>query len=762
MFSDSSQQSGAGGNASQSQGHGFGTAPVFLTSICTILGAILFLRFGYAVGHVGLGGSLAIIVLGHLVTIPTVLAVSEIATNRRVAGGGAYYIVSRSFGPSIGGSIGIALYLSQAISIAFYMVAFAQAFAPLSELLAAKVKWISTPPDARWVSIPCTLLLIVLMLTKGADVGVWALWVVSIILGLSIAAFLLGKGGDMLLPVDGLDGAAPIPEAPIPNNSFSTVFAICFPAFTGMVAGLGLSGDLKNPQKSIPLGTIGATLAGMIIYAIVAVKLDWSATPDALKKDQFIMVQIALWGPAIYIGLGAAALSSALGSILVAPRTLQMLGRDSVLPIPQLNRLMARGVGPAQEPVFATSVSGVIAVVFVVLGDVDSIAQILSMFFLVTYGVLCAVSVLEHFAGNPSYRPTFHSRWYLSLLGTVMCGLMMVRISIEYALISIFLMVAIYLGLRLTHRGQRDLTAIFQGAMFQLTRRLQIALQKNRVISSQGEWRPSIVAVTRFGQRRLGQFDLLRWISHRHGFGHFIQFFDGDYSYPGEIQARNHVDGLIQRTEISRAGIFVDSLICPTFQLALAQTLQMPGISGLPNNCLLLEFDGEDPGEIDEVEQGARLAANSMFNVLILRSTKFRFGYRSSIHVWVTEENLTNAPMMLLLAYIIVGHPEWRRARIRFFACFDSMDAELEADKLATLMKEGRLPISMQNVTSVACGTGEELQQEVSRRSSQADLVIAGLVAEDLEQDKMAQALQYYDGANDVLFVHSIEQISID
>ena len=500
----------------------------------------------------------------------------------------------------------------------------------------------------------------------------------------------------------------------------------------------------------------------MAIYAIVAVKLDQSATLDELKREQFIMVRIALWGPAIYIGLGAAALSSALGSILVAPRTLQMLGRDNILPIPQLNRLMARGVGAAQEPVFATSVSGAIAVVFVVMGNVDTIAQILSMFFMVTYGVLCAVSFLEYFAGNPSYRPTFHSRWYLSLLGTVMCAVMMVFISQLYAFISIFFMWQSTLGLRRTHRGQRDLTAIFQGAMFQLTRRLQIALQKNRVISSQGEWRPSIVAVTRFGQRRLGQFDLLRWISHRHGFGHFVQYFPGDYSFSSELAARSHVDGLIQRTEVSKAGIFVDSLICPTFQLALAQTLQMPGISGLPNNCILLEFDGEKPDELDEVAQGARLAANSMFNVLILRSTKFRFGYRSSIHVWVTEDNLTNAPMMLLLAYIIVGHPEWRRARIRFFACFDSMDAELETDKLATLMRDGRLPISMQNVTSVSCSTGEELRQEVARRSSQADLVIAGLVEEDLEQDKMAQALQCYDGANDVLFVHSIEQISID
>ena len=753
MYSDAAQQSGGATSYSQ-DGHGFGTAPVFLTSICTILGAILFLRFGYAVAHVGLWGGLAIIALGHLVTIPTVLAVSEIATNRRVAGGGAYYIVSRSFGPSIGGTIGITLYLAQAISIAFYMVAFAEALQPIYDWIANTY---DLRLDRRWVSVPFTLLLITLMLTKGADIGVWGLWAVSAILAVSIGAFLLGEGPKDMQPT-GLNITARIEG----GDSFGTVFAVCFPAFTGMIAGLGLSGDLKNPQKSIPLGTIGATVAGMVIYAIVAVKLAQSATPEELATDQFVMTKIALWGPAIYVGLGAAALSSALGSIMVAPRTLQMLGRDNVLPFSRLNRLMEKGVGQNHEPVVATCVSGAIAIVFVVAGDVDFIARILTMFFIVTYGVLCAVSFLEHFAGNPSYRPTFHSRWYLSLVGTVMCALMMIQINVIYAAISIFLMLVIYLALRHGYKGQRDLTAIFQGTMFQLTRWLQITLQRNRVISPEGGWRPSIVAVTRFGERRLGHFDVLRWICHRHGFGHFLQFFHGDYSFLDEIEARMHVDELIQRTEVSKAGIFVDTLICPTFQLAIAQTLQMPGISGLPNNSILLEFDRDNPDEINEVGQGARLAANSLFNVLILRSTKYRFGYRSSIHVWVTEENLTNAPMMLLLAYIIVGHPEWRRAEIQLFACFESVDAEREANRLSTWMQEGRLPISAQNVTSVSCSNGEALEEEVSHRSSQADLVITGLVTENLDPESVAQALQQYEAANDVLFVHSIERVAID
>ena len=758
MFSKAAElaRSKLGGSESGS-GHGFGTAPVFLASVSTILGAILFLRFGYAVAHVGLGLTLVIIVLGHFVTIPTVLAVSEIATNRRVAGGGAYFIVSRSFGMSIGGAIGIALYLSQAISVAFYMVAFAEAFKPVYQLAAEAetIKWIDKVSDPRWVSLPFTCLLIALMLTRGANLGVRALWAVCCLLAAAIAAFLLGKPPDGT-ELNGLNVTARIDD----NDGFGTVFAICFPAFTGMIAGLGLSGDLKNPQRSIPLGTIGATFAGMVIYTLVAVKLALSATPEDLAEDYFIMAKIAIWPPIIYIGLAAAALSSALGSIMVAPRTLQALARDNVLPIPKLNRLLEKGLGKAQEPFYATCVSGAIAIVFVVLGGVDSIARILTMFFMVTYGALCAVSFLEYFSGNPSYRPTFHTRWYLSLLGAVMCGLMMIRIDILYALLALLLMIAVYIGLRRSRHGQRDLTAIFQGTMFQLTRRLQIFLQKSRAISTKDGWRPSIVAVTRFGERRLGHFDLLRWICHRHGFGQFIQFSEGEYSFSSEVTARLGVDELIQRTEVSRAGIFVDSLICPSFQLAIAQTLQMPGVSGLPNNCVLLEFHQDNPEEIKEVEQGARLAANAMFNVLILRSTKYRFGYRSSIHVWVTEDTLANAPMMLMFAYIIVGHPEWKRAEIKLFGCFDSTEAGREVNKLSTLMTEGRLPISTHNVTSVSCSV-DELEEEVFHRSSQADLVIAGLKADSAEPRPVADALRHYERANEVLLVHSSEQISI-
>ena len=173
------------------QEKGLGTFAVFMTAISTILGAILFLRFGFAVAHVGLLSTLAIILLGHHVTIPTALAVAEIATNQKVEGGGAYYMISRSFGLSIGGAIGIALFLSQAISVAFYIIAFTVSTRDLLTWLEVDHGIVLEP----WmVNYGFMSLLTLLMLTKGAQVGVKALYGVVAVLVVALVSFFAGAG----------------------------------------------------------------------------------------------------------------------------------------------------------------------------------------------------------------------------------------------------------------------------------------------------------------------------------------------------------------------------------------------------------------------------------------------------------------------------------------------------------------------------------------------------------------------------------------
>lgn len=325
----------------------FGTAPVFLTAISTILGAIMFLRFGYAVGAVGILGTMLIVVIGHLVTIPTALSLAEIATNQKVEGGGEYFVISRSFGLSIGAAVGIALYLSQAVSVAFYIIAFAESFAPLMDYVNEQYGlWIHIESTKKLIGIIVTLLLALLMTTKGANFGMGLLYIVVGILALVLILFFMGTSIHV----------GHVPFKVLSNDDFFKVFAIIFPAFTGMTAGVGLSGDLKDPKRSIPLGTIMATVLGMIIYLFITLKIGNSATPEILmsNENQLIMSDIALIGYLmIPIGLAASTISSALGSIMVAPRTLNAIAADKIIPSQRLNRWLAFLKKENNEPTHA-------------------------------------------------------------------------------------------------------------------------------------------------------------------------------------------------------------------------------------------------------------------------------------------------------------------------------------------------------------------------------------------------------------------------
>ena len=733
-------------------GHGFSTWPVFLASISTILGAILFLRFGYAVGNLGLVKALLLVLLGHMVTIPTALAIAEISTNRRVEGGGEYYIISRSFGPSIGGAIGTSLYLSRAISVAFYMIAFAEVFSPLLETIRDRYDIFVDP---RMISMPATLILLLVVLRKGAAMGVRALWGVSLILLASLGLFFLGEG-----ELSSEAAAFPLFSTVDGPAGFLVVFAICFPAFTGITAGVGLSGDLKNPSRSIPLGTLAATLGGLAVYTAVVFKLALNATPEALAGDQFIMAKIAPWAPIVYIGLGAATLSSAIGSILVAPRILQALARDRVLPIAGLNGILAQGRGEANEPARATIFSGILALGICAIGDINIVAPIITMFFLITYGALCSVSFLSHFAANPSYRPSFRSRWYLSLLGAVLSFMIMFLMEPLIAPAALLIMVAFYLLLRLAHKGERDLTAIFQGVMFQLTRWLQVALQQTRTGQTFQEWRPSVLAISRHTLDRLSQYNLLRWICKQHGFGHYVQYVEGEMSPEIVEPVKAISEKLIQRNELFRAGIYVGTVVAPTYRAGLAQLLQLPSMSGLPSNSVLLEFPANRPEEFEEIREGAQLAAPLGYNLCILRSAESHFGYRRNLHIWLTQDDFNNGPLMILLSYVILGHPDWAKAEAKLFACFPVGKMQKETEQLKKMIAEGRLPISERNVTPIAFDSQQSFERAAAARSSEADLVIVGLTQGDIMGDLKGK-LMAHSSLSDVLFVYANEKVPI-
>lgn len=729
----------------------FGTLPVFMTTISTILGAVLFLRFGYSVGQVGLMGTLGIIAISHLVTLPTALAVSEIATNQKVKGGGLYYIISRSFGINIGAAIGVTLYLAQAIGVAFYIIACAEAFTPVFDFL--NHSYGLHLADKRIVSIPLTLMLGVLMLTKGADLGIKALYGVVTILFVSIGMFFLGTTEYQA------EHALNLTSKVMDGDNFFYVFAIIFPAFTGMAAGVGLSGDLKDPKKSIPRGTIIATLSGLIIYIAATFKLSLAASPEDLASNQLIMSQIALWGPIIPIGLVAATLSSALGSIMVAPRTLQALAEDSVFGVPVVNQWMGKVSGKNKEPRNGIMVTTALALFFVAIGNVDFVAEIISMFFMVSYGAICLISFFHHFAADPSYRPAFKSKWYFSLIGALMCFYLMFSMNAAYAFGSLSIMIVIYMIISRVNEDKNGLAKIFQGVIFQLSRTIQIFLQN--ADKDEVGWRPSIICISKNSFKRTADFDLLRWMSHSYGFGMYIHFIDEYLSRETNQKAKKDLQKMISTSVQLDSNVYLDTMISPSYTTAIAQAVQLPSISGKEGNMFLFEFSRMDGTGTTHITENIPLVRSVDFDICVLSSSERGFGYKRAIHIWINQSDYENANLMILMSYIIMGHPEWEHAEIKIFAIFPAGQMEEKKEMLEHLTKSGRLPIQAHNIKVIAQTDEKSHKEIIAEESKFADMTIIGFRLEAIKQ-LGGEIFEGYQDMGNILFVNAQKEKEIE
>jgi amino acid transporter len=378
-------------------GAGLGTfGGVFTPSILTILGVIMYLRFGWVVGNVGLVGALVIVTISTSITFLTALSISEIATDQRVRVGGAYYMISRSLGIETGGAVGIPLFFAQALSVALYTIGFAES-----------VKNVFPAVDERLVGL-LTTVAVALLAIKSARAAIRAQYFIMGAIGLSLLSFWFGHS---VGPPD----TVTVPLRDVSRADFWVVFAVFFPAVTGIMAGVNMSGDLKEPGRAIPRGTLLAVLVGYVIYMSLPIFLSLRADAEHLIREPLIMRRMALWGDAIVLGVWGATLSSAVGSILGAPRVLQALARDGVLP--NSLRWLGRGRGAEDTPRAGTAVTLGIALVAVAMGNLNLIAPVLTMFFLTTYGVLNVSAGVEKFLKSPSFRPIFRVHWSLSLLG---------------------------------------------------------------------------------------------------------------------------------------------------------------------------------------------------------------------------------------------------------------------------------------------------------------------------------------------------------
>jgi amino acid transporter len=738
---------------SQSPNKRFGTIPVFFTAISTIIGAILFLRFGFAVGTLGFWGTLLIIILGHSLTIPTAFALSELATNKRVEGGGEYFIISRSFGLNIGATIGMALYLSQAISVAFYIIAFTEAFEFIFKYFSSSLN-INLPRQV--ISIPSMLVLGFIILRKGANMGVKMLYVVVGILFLSLILFFLGT-----TDFHAATGNKLHPGELRNMKEFFVVFAIVFPAFTGMTAGVGLSGDLRDPSKSIPFGTITATISGMLVYTALIYKFTISASPEDMLADQLIMSKIAVFGVIMVpLGLAASTISSAIGSVMVAPRTLQALAMDYSFPVKKINRWLSASRKSDGEPANASLVTVIIALVFVTLGSVNAVAEIISMFFLVTYGSLCLISFLNHFGSSPSYRPSFKSKWFISLLGFLIALWVMFKINAPYALTALILMTVVYLYIKMYHRERDGLESLFANALFQVNRNLQVYLQRSESKKKAKEWRPSAICISKDSFVRARAFQLLNWLSYRYGFGTYLHRIEGYYSRATCQQATEELAKLIDIYDTTNNHVYVDTLISPSYTSAVAQAIQVPGISGLENNMVIFEYDKENPENLGEIIENTGLVKAGNFDICLLATSRKNMIFKNGIHVWIDNNETENSSLLILLSFIISGHPDWKKANIKVFETCKPGEYEETRTVITELVKTGRLPITVKNIEIITMETGITLKSLINEKSAAAALVMTGLSVKGLKHN-WESVLSGYNETGTMLFINSHNQKEI-
>jgi len=401
--------------AAEKQGYAFGTFKgVYTPSVLTIFGVIMYLRFGWVLGNVGLAGTLLIVTIATSITFFTTLSLSALATNMKVGTGGAYYIISRSLGLEAGVAIGLPLFFARAFGVAFYIAGFSEALMSVVNPL----PMLDPAITAKLVSV-ATLVGLTALAYFSADLALKVQFFIFMAIGASLVSFFMGTPESASLMLE--------PGTMVPLKlGFWAVFAVFFPAVTGIEAGLGLSGDLKNPAKSLPLGTMAAVATGYLVYMVLPVFISAKVqNTDILLVDLNIMGTIARWSILIVVGVFAASLSSALGSLLGAPRMLQALANDRVIP-----RFIGRGFGKDKaDPRIATAISFAVALAAVLLGDLNLIAPILSMFFLMSYGLLNLSAGLEGLIESPSWRPKFRVPSWVSLLGAVSCFAVMLMIN---------------------------------------------------------------------------------------------------------------------------------------------------------------------------------------------------------------------------------------------------------------------------------------------------------------------------------------------
>ena len=716
---------------------------VFTPCTLTILGVILFLRLGYVVGQAGIIYAIIIILISKVITLLTTLSLSAIATNTEVKGGGAYFLISRSLGVEFGGAIGLVFFLAQAISVAMYVIGF-------SEALVASVP---SELSKVIVSTVCNVFVFVCVYI-GAGWTIRLQYFILAILLMSLVSFAFGAipSFDPELFQANLTSA-------FNGEDFRTMFALFFPAVTGIMAGANMSGDLKDPARAIPSGTLWSIVFTGVIYLCLAMLMGGCKTSAVLANldgKSLVIADISQWPFLITAGVFAATLSSALGSMMGAPRILQAFAKDNVFPI---LRPFATGAGDANEPRRAIILTFLISQVAILLvSDLNAIAPLITMFFMITYGLLNLATFYEAITKNPSYRPRFrYSHWVTSLAGTLGCLGVMFLIDWRWASIAILGMTVLYFYISQKQVETRwgDLQS---GLLFERTRKNLLKLEKE--LHHPKNWRPIILALSGASWERPHLAVYGHWFTAGHGvltLGYIIQ---------GDVE--NRLERLVSQERIlykfiqdQKLEAFPAVVAASSVPIGMESLVQTHGLGALRPNTVLLGWpsDPQKAGSFSTILRSITSLERSIisvrFNDAALEADP-RAVPLGTIDVWWRGHK--NGELMLLLAHLLAQNQVWRSRPIRLLRTIENEAGREEVLKhLEGLIEKSRIRATPHVIVT------ENAKEGIQRTSRSAGIVFMGMAVPDEEHaDEFYQRMTDLAGnLSRVVFINSAGGMSI-
>jgi hypothetical protein len=521
---------------------------------------------------------------------------------------------------------------------------------------------------------------------------------------------------------------------------------------TGIMAGVNMSGNLKNPSRAIPLGTFAAVGTGYLIYMLIPFILASRVDAINLVRDPLIMRKISFWGDAILLGVWGATLSSAMGSMLGAPRVLQALARDGVLP--KYLRWLGKGTREDDTPRIGTIFTMGVALIAVYFGNLNIIAPILTMFFLATYGMLNVSAGIEKFVGSPSFRPVLKVHWGISLLGFFGCVAVMLLINPLATGVAIVFLVIVFIWLE--RRGLRSTWGdVREGIWLSLIR---LGLLNLKSVIDPKNWRPHILVLSGAPSKRWNLITLTNDIIQNRGLMTVGTVLSGNKTGPDR---KKNMENNIRDYLENRGIVSLVRVISASDPFLGAERLvETYGLGSLVPNTILLG-DSTIKDHYPAYCQMVHHFYKSKRNVIIVRENEIRnFGNKEKIDIWWGGLR-KNGALMIIIAHLLQRSIPWNNVRIRLNMVVKSDLAAQEAQKnISKMLGKVRMKIHDHVIVS----HNKPFEEILRRESTKADLIILGL------KEPGGDFMNYYDqlmnvktkGIGSTLFVLAGQEINFE